>query len=60
MKTTQCRYLGRGDVRCTAEVLDDSELAEIWICRKHAARVIQMIRRREATVKAARAIGGGR
>lgn len=42
---TQCRYLRRNDEQCTAEALDSSETAEILLCSKHAARVIELVRR---------------
>jgi hypothetical protein len=44
----RCRYHGRGGVRCTGQVLDNSYLAEVWICAKHAGRVLAMIKRHAA------------
>lgn len=39
----QCRYLRRNGEQCTAEAMDSSPDAQIVICQKHAARVMQLI-----------------
>jgi hypothetical protein len=38
-----CRYLSRPDTPCTAEVIDPSPAAHIFICTKHAARVMRLL-----------------
>ena len=40
---TQCRYLRRNGEQCTAEAMDSRPDAEILLCQKHAAKVMQMI-----------------
>lgn len=45
---TVCRYLGRHDNQCTAEVLDPD--GPILICAKHAARVMRLVQQRTTEV----------
>jgi hypothetical protein len=43
---TRCRYLRRNDEQCTGEALDSSPDAEIVICAKHAAAVMDLVNER--------------
>jgi hypothetical protein len=42
----RCRYLRRNEEQCTAEALDSSPDAEIVICQKHAAAVLDLVNAR--------------
>lgn len=43
IRRVTCRYLGKRDNQCTAEVVDPD--GEILLCPEHLARALQLIRR---------------
>lgn len=47
----RCRYLGRRDMQCTAEVVD--EQGEILLCTKHLGRAVELLNRHGVALAAA-------
>lgn len=43
IRRVTCRYLGKRDHQCTAEVVDPD--GEILLCTEHLGRALQLIRR---------------
>jgi hypothetical protein len=49
-QTDQCRYLTRSENRCTGEVVDNTEQAEVYLCTRHLGEAVQLLKARGFTI----------